>query len=94
MFPGMPDHDRPFDVKLNERLVHEISLSFWCPHLRPWPARMTEARAIHGDDTMAGASEGARQGEPEKAGCSCDQYLQRWLRCCAPSPTRPIFVDC
>src|SRR4029077_12901477 len=35
--PGMSDHDRLFDVKLNERLVHEISLSFWCPHLRPWP---------------------------------------------------------
>ena len=49
----MSDHDRLFDVKLNERLVHEISLSFWCPHLRPWPARMTEARAIHGDDTIS-----------------------------------------
>src|SRR6202045_5020506 len=49
----MSDHDRLFDVKLNKRLVHEISLSFWCPHLRPWPARMTEARAIHGDDTIS-----------------------------------------
>src|SRR5712671_2161140 len=49
----MSDHDRLFDVKLNERPVHEISLSFWCPHLRPWPARMTEARAIHGDDTIS-----------------------------------------
>jgi hypothetical protein len=49
----MSDHDRLFDVKLDERPVHEISLSFWCPHLRPWPARMTEARAIHGDDTIS-----------------------------------------
>src|SRR5260370_25300443 len=49
----MSDHDRLFDLKLNERPVHEISLSFWCPHLRPWPARMTEARATHGDDTIS-----------------------------------------
>src|SRR5712675_1799169 len=53
MFPRNVRPDRLFDVKLNERPVHEISLSFWCPHLRPWPARMTEARAIHGDDTIS-----------------------------------------
>jgi hypothetical protein len=49
----MPDHDRLFDVKLNERLVNEFSLSVWCPNLRPWPARVTEARTIHGDDAIS-----------------------------------------
>jgi hypothetical protein len=49
----MPDHDRLFDIKLNERLVNEFSLSIWCPNLRPWPARVTEARAIHGYDAIS-----------------------------------------
>lgn len=49
----MPDNDRLFDVEMYERLVHELSLSGRCPILRPWPVRMTKARAIDGDDSIS-----------------------------------------
>src|SRR5689334_9012698 len=37
---------------MNERLVHDFSLSGRCPTLRPWPVCVTEARAIDGDDSI------------------------------------------
>src|ERR1700730_13180428 len=49
----MPDHDRLLDVQLNECLVYELSLRGWCPILRPWPVRVTKARAIDGDDAIS-----------------------------------------
>src|SRR6476619_8510634 len=49
----MPDNDRLLDVEMNERLVHEFSLSGRCPTLRPWPVCMTKARAIDGDDAIS-----------------------------------------
>src|SRR5437763_13036831 len=37
---------------MNERLMHDFSLSGRCPTPRLWPACVTEARAIDGDDTV------------------------------------------
>src|SRR5438045_7779001 len=49
----MPDDDRLVDFEVNERLVHEFSLSGRCPTLRPWPVCVTEARAINSDDAIS-----------------------------------------
>jgi hypothetical protein len=38
---------------MNERPVHEFSLSCRYPILRPWPVRVTEARPIDGDDAVS-----------------------------------------
>jgi len=41
------------DVEMNERLVHQFSLSGRCPTLRPWPVCVTKPRAIDGDDAVS-----------------------------------------
>ena len=49
----MPDDDRLFDSKLNERLMHKVSLSHRCPTLRPCSVRVTEARAIERNNAVS-----------------------------------------
>jgi hypothetical protein len=49
----MPDDYRVLDFELDERFVHELSLSCRCPTLRPWPVCVTEARAIDSDDSIS-----------------------------------------
>jgi|SRR5437763_4509474 len=38
---------------MNERLVHDSSLSGRCPTLRSWPVCVTEARTIDSDDSIS-----------------------------------------
>src|SRR5689334_23288768 len=49
----MPDNDCLLDFELNERFVHQLSLSCRCPPPRPWSVRVTEARTIDGDDAIS-----------------------------------------